>query len=111
VAILVGLFLLGWFVSRRAERSMARKDPGDIVIDEVVGQWATMLPFAHVMAWQLLPAFLLFRIFDMLKPWPIRTMERKVSGGLGVMIDDVVAAGFACVGMWMVNVTWKLFFT
>lgn len=72
----------------------AKKDPGWVVIDEVAGQWLTL---AVVPPDLILYAvgFLLFRIFDIFKPWPIRTLEQKVPGALGVMIDDVAAAVYA----------------
>jgi phosphatidylglycerophosphatase A len=77
-------------------------DPKECVIDEVVGQWI-VCAFAPIMApwyvtalWYLF-AFVLFRLFDILKPWPINWVERKVPGGLGIMADDVVAALIASV--------------
>ena len=72
----------------------AKNDPGWVVIDEVAGQWLTL---AVVPPNLLLYAvgFLLFRVFDIFKPWPIRTLEQKVPGALGVMIDDVAAALYA----------------
>jgi phosphatidylglycerophosphatase A len=72
-------------------------DPKECVIDEVAGQWIVcafaptpLLTFTSVL-WYLL-AFVLFRVFDILKPWPIKWVERTVPGGLGIMADDVVAA-------------------
>jgi phosphatidylglycerophosphatase A len=72
-------------------------DPKECVIDEVVGQWI-VCAFAPIqVAWYIsilwyIFAFVLFRVFDILKPWPINWVERKVPGGLGIMADDVVAA-------------------
>ena len=69
-------------------------DHGGIVWDEMVGYWLTAAFIPLQWPW-LLAAFVLFRIFDILKPWPIRQLDKKVGGGFGIMIDDVVAALFA----------------
>lgn len=97
----LGLVLgLGALAAARAERILGRKDPGCIVVDELLGQWTAFLPFhlagaGQAMPLDLLALFALFRIFDILKPWPIRAVERSVPGGLGVMLDDLVAGIFA----------------
>lgn len=97
----LGLVLgLGAAAAARAEKVLGRKDPGCIVVDELLGQWTAFLPFhlagaGQAMPLDLLALFALFRIFDILKPWPIRVVERAVPGGLGVMLDDLVAGGFA----------------
>lgn len=90
---LVLLFVLGVQLCGRVSRQLGVHDHGGIVWDEMVGYWlsAAFVP----LQWQwLLAAFLLFRLFDILKPWPIRQLDKKVSGGVGIMIDDVVAAIF-----------------
>jgi phosphatidylglycerophosphatase A len=67
-----------------------RKDPGHVVVDEVVGQWVT-LAGAPVLDWKwCLAAFALFRLFDIVKPPPVRQLER-LPGGVGIMADDVMA--------------------
>jgi phosphatidylglycerophosphatase A len=87
-------FALGCAAAGRVARSSGRADPGFIVIDEVAGQWLALLPAA--LDWRAYAAaFLLFRIFDIAKPWPARAVERRVAGGLGIMLDDVVAALYA----------------
>lgn len=97
----LGLVLCaGAWAASRAEKALGLKDPGCIVVDELLGQWTAFLPF-HLAGWtaamplELLGLFLLFRLFDILKPWPIRAVERSVPGGLGVMLDDVLAGVFA----------------
>ena len=94
-AALALLFWLGGMAATRAERLLGRKDPGEVVIDELLGVWLVLLPFADpswvVVAW----AFFLFRVFDMLKPWPVRASENWLPAGYGVMIDDVLAALYA----------------
>lgn len=91
---LAALFLLGVYVCGAASRRLGRQDPGGIVWDEMVGFWLTVALVPVSWAWWL-AAFLLFRFFDIVKPWPIRQFERKLSGGLGIMFDDVLAAGYA----------------
>ena len=93
--VLVLLFVLvtGAIASSRAEQILGKKDPAEAVIDEVFGQWIVLLPFAALALWEYVAAFVLFRFFDILKPWPISKLE-EIEGGLGVMIDDA-AAGVA----------------
>jgi phosphatidylglycerophosphatase A len=100
LALAIGVvFGVGCWASGHAERCFAKKDDGRIVIDEVAGQLLTLapllaLPFASGLArnavW-LLAGFLLFRLFDIWKPGPVRWAERRFSGGLGVMADDMIA--------------------
>ena len=70
-------------------------DPGAIVIDEVAGQWIALLPVATTVWWQWALGFALFRFFDIFKPWPVGWADRRVKGGFGVMIDDVIAGAYA----------------
>jgi phosphatidylglycerophosphatase A len=97
----LGLVLgLGTVAAARAEKALGRKDPGCVVVDELLGQWTAFLPFhlagaGPAMPLDLLALFALFRLFDILKPWPIRAVERSVPGGLGVMLDDLLAGVFA----------------
>ncbi|HWD49194.1 MAG TPA: phosphatidylglycerophosphatase A [Rhizomicrobium sp.] len=83
-------------------RATGKEDPSECVIDEVAGQWIVCafvpiaVPFWHSILDYCL-AFILFRLFDILKPWPINWVERNTPGGLGVMLDDVVAGLMACV--------------
>lgn len=77
-------------------------DAGEIVIDEVAGQWLALVPF-YFFKGSLLgyaAAFLLFRLFDIWKPWPIGFLDKHVSGGFGVMVDDLVAGIFAAAVLW-----------
>jgi phosphatidylglycerophosphatase A len=73
-------------------------DPDDFVLDEVVGQWIT-LAAAPLSLLGILLAFLTFRLFDIVKPWPASWIDRKVHGALGVMTDDVVAGAYAGIVM------------
>lgn len=99
--LLLLLFVAGGLASTRAEKLLGRKDPGEVVIDELVGVWLVLLPFAHPGFWLILSAFVCFRIFDIAKPWPVRSAENWLPDGFGVMIDDVVAGLWAllCVAL------------
>ena len=90
------LFLAGIKLCKHVSRKLGVHDHGGIVWDEMVGYW---LAVAFVpLHWQwILAAFVLFRFFDIVKPWPIRQIDKKVSGGFGIMIDDVVAALFTMI--------------
>jgi phosphatidylglycerophosphatase A len=93
--VLVVLFVLGGLAASRAERILMEKDPGSVVIDEVLGQWLVCLPFSGLNLWEYALAFVLFRVFDICKPWPIRASEDWLPGGFGVMLDDVLAGLYA----------------
>src|SRR5699024_7601541 len=91
-AILIG-FAVGVAASTVVARRIARKDPGLVVWDEVIGMWATMalLPFTPLTA---AVGFFLFRVMDVLKPWPARQLE-ALPEGWGIMSDDVMAGIYA----------------
>ena len=74
------------------------KDPQIIVIDEVVGQWLTLVIVPIDLLWYCL-AFVFFRLFDICKPWPVSVIDRKMKNAFGVMLDDVAAAIYAIVGI------------
>ena len=100
-AVIAALLLLGVWASGRYARARGIADPGSIVIDEVVGQWMTLVlvppdPIAYAIG------FALFRLFDVIKPWPINVIDRRVKGGVGVMLDDVVAGALAAIVLWNV---------
>jgi phosphatidylglycerophosphatase A len=91
IAALVLLVPAIW-ASTNTARLVAKPDPGIVVVDEVLGQWTTLLG-AAVFNWKtLLAGFLLFRLFDIWKPWPVRQCE-KLPSGTGIVADDL-AAGF-----------------
>ena len=104
IALLL-LFLLGIWVCDRVSHKLGVHDHGGIVWDEMVGYWLSM---AFVpLQWQwLLAAFVLFRFFDIVKPWPIRQLDQKVSGGFGIMIDDIVAALFTIIILAVLQSLW-----
>lgn len=93
----LGITIVGIWASSVVARELGTKDPQIVVVDEVAGFFITMLPMARV-SWQaVLVGFVLFRLFDSTKPWPIRSFE-ALPGGWGIVLDDVVAGAFgACV--------------
>ncbi len=94
LGILLVMALVGIYLCDRTARDMGEHDHPAIVWDEVVGMLIATLCLPAGWGW-LLAAFLAFRFFDVLKPWPIRLLDRHVHGGFGIMIDDVLAGIFA----------------
>lgn len=82
---------LGVYICGKTARDVGEHDHGAIVWDEVIGYALTML-LVPLSVQSLLLGFLLFRFFDIVKPWPIRWFDQRVHGGLGIMLDDLLAA-------------------
>src|SRR5262249_2162308 len=105
--VIIVTFVIGTWAAGEAERYFQLTDPGQVVIDEVLGMLVT-LAFIPVNATGALVGFLLFRIFDIIKPFPARNFER-LPGGLGVMADDCAAGVWGQIVMrflvWMLP-TW-----
>ena len=102
LAATVVVFGLGCWAGDLYERADTGKDPGAVVIDEVAGQWLVLL--AVPLSWPAyLLAFLLFRILDIAKPWPASWADSRVSGGLGIMLDDVLAAAWGLAALLLFN--------
>lgn len=116
ILTILGLFFIGWFCSSIYVKTTGLEDPKEVVIDEVVGQMIAIVfgsvtsVFAQesglkeLMSAQgidfcflFLAPFVLFRLFDIFKPWPIDWIDKNVHGGLGIMLDDVLAGVFAVV--------------
>ena len=100
---LVALFFLGVWAADAAERLLERKDDQRIVIDEVGGQLVALLPLLVLGSPRSLSAlvtgFVLFRCFDIWKPGPVRWAERRFAGGVGVMMDDLVAGLLSAIAL------------
>jgi phosphatidylglycerophosphatase A len=102
VGLLIGcavLFVIGIWASQKFLDDTGREDDPRIVIDEAVGQWIALIPVHDLMVTPLL-AFLLFRFFDIYKPWPVSMIDRKIDGAWGVMLDDVMAGLYAALCVW-----------
>ena len=91
-----GFTLFGIWICDRASKKLGVHDHGGIVIDEIAGVWLAMAAIPATLPW-LVAGFVLFRFFDIVKPWPIRTVDRRVHGGLGIMLDDLLAGAFTWV--------------
>ena len=103
MTLIVLAAVLGIYICGKVSADIGAEDHGAIVWDEVVGfaltMWAVPLTFSNVVV-----GFALFRLLDIVKPWPIRWFDRHVHGGLGVMLDDIVAGLLACAllhGVWL----------
>ncbi len=95
--------LIGITICQKTSDDMGVHDHGSIVWDEFVGFWITMA-IAPVASWEwVLTGFVLFRFFDMVKPWPISWLDKHVHGGLGIMVDDILAGFMAMIVLWGVG--------
>jgi len=96
LVLIVG-FAIGLWACGESGRRIGVDDHRALVWDEFIGQWIALLPALAAPWWAIAAGFALFRLFDVLKPWPICALDRRVKGGLGVMLDDVVAGIFAAI--------------
>jgi len=97
-AAAVVLTALGILSADRVAKLSGRSDPQFVVIDEVAGVMLALAAAPHSPAGVAL-AVILFRVFDIWKPWPVRAVERRLPGGWGIVLDDVVAGGWAALGL------------
>lgn len=101
LAVTAGLFVVGSFAAGEMEKILDNRDPGVVVIDEIVGMLIAMIavpatPLAMVLG------FVLFRIFDIAKPFPVNFFDQRFHGGLGIMLDDVIAGIYSLVALQLV---------
>lgn len=99
LAFALGVWACGWVV-----RVLRVDDPGVAVWDEFVGQWIALAPLLWLPSvwWWIVAGFVLFRFFDIVKPWPVSWADSKLDGGLGVMLDDVFAGIYAAIPLVLV---------
>ncbi|MCG8015954.1 MAG: phosphatidylglycerophosphatase A [Candidatus Thiodiazotropha sp. 'RUGA'] len=100
-------FLIGIWLCEQTSRDLGVHDHGGIVWDEIVGYLVTMM-FAPSGWFWLMIGFILFRFFDIVKPWPIRWVDQRVEGGFGIMVDDLIAGVFAAFCLVLLN-QWEWF--
>ena len=99
-AVLVGIVVVtfaGIWAGTRTEALSGRKDPGKVVIDEVAGQLIALLPLTFFISWSriaVIVSFILFRFFDIVKPYPANQLQ-ELEGGMGIMCDDLIAGAYA----------------
>lgn len=96
LVVVVALFIIGVWICDVVAKQMGVHDAPSIVWDEIVGYLITMIASPPGWFW-IIAGFVLFRLFDILKPWPIRVIDKQVKGGMGIMLDDVLAAIFALI--------------
>jgi phosphatidylglycerophosphatase A len=106
LAVAGGLFVVGSFAAGEVEKILDNRDPGVVVIDEIVGMLVTMTA-VPLTPFTLLVGFILFRIFDIVKPFPVNIFDQRFHGGLGIMLDDVVAGIYSLIAL---NLVLYLFF-
>jgi phosphatidylglycerophosphatase A len=95
VAIVLAVIALGVWVCGESARRLGVHDHGGIVFDEIAGLLLTALALPENTFFWIALAFVLFRIFDIWKPWPIREVDHRLAGGAGIMLDDLIAAVYA----------------
>lgn len=105
LAVTIFICVIGIYLCGESARKLKTHDHPGIVWDEFAGYLITMTAIS--LTWQnVLIGFILFRIFDIVKPWPIKWADRKVSGGLGIMLDDIIAGLFAWGCLLGINYLW-----
>jgi len=99
----IAFTFLAFWITKGALPQFRSKDPGAIVIDEIAGMVITMIgiPFTWI---NVGLGFLIFRVFDVVKPFPVSYCDKKIKGAWGVVLDDVVAGIYACIVLWLVNI-------
>ncbi|MES9942590.1 MAG: phosphatidylglycerophosphatase A [Candidatus Thiodiazotropha sp. 6PLUC2] len=107
IALVSLAFVLGIWLCEVTSRDLGVHDHGGIVWDEIVGYLVTMTFAPEGWLW-ILVGFLLFRFFDIVKPWPIGWIDKRVGGGFGIMVDDLVAGLFAAGSLVLLN-QWEWF--
>lgn len=117
LAVCAVTFLIGWWAAHVTGHDLGVHDHGGIVIDEIVAMWLVLflvptpgagsMPLAEIALWWGI-AFAAFRLFDIWKPWPIRFFDARVPGGFGVMLDDILAAVYAGLLVWLLQAAARL---
>lgn len=105
LGVLAAVVLAGVWICGKASRDLGVHDHPGIVWDEIAGYLLTMVAAPAGWLWILL-GFGLFRLFDIWKPWPINWLDRRVQGGLGIMLDDLVAGAFAAICLQLLALWW-----
>ncbi|OTQ54651.1 phosphatidylglycerophosphatase A family protein [Gilliamella apis] len=101
--LIVVAFIFGCFLCQKTSDDTHTHDSGHIVWDEFVGMWITLFFIPQISILWVTIAFVAFRIFDMAKPWPIRWFDKRIPGGFGIMVDDVIAAIFSSLSVYLLT--------
>ncbi len=91
ILLLLLIFFSGSLAASKAEQLLQKKDPSEVVVDELLGLWLVLLPFKNPDWLFICLAFIIFRVFDIIKLWPVKASENWLPKGYGIMIDDVFA--------------------
>jgi phosphatidylglycerophosphatase A len=108
--VILSGFILGVYLCHYTSKALGVHDHAGIVWDEIIGYWITMIAVPAI-NWQwILAGFVLFRFFDIVKPWPVKLADKRVPGGFGIMIDDVLAGlyAFSCIQIFWIFAAEKL---
>lgn len=105
IAFVLASAVLGVFICQDAAKRLGVHDHSAIVWDEFVGMWLVLLWVPQTITMWIV-AFVFFRFFDVVKPWPIGWMDRRLSGGVGIMVDDLMAAFYAIVVIHLAITFW-----
>lgn len=105
IAVVVLAFAVGVWASERVIRALSVQDPGVIVWDEFVGLWIALFAAPQGWGW-VLAGFLLFRLFDIWKPWPVGAVDARIHGGLGAMLDDALAGLYALAALQLLHLAY-----
>ena len=103
IPVLILLIIGSGLVVHMVQKRHDLKDPSWIVIDEVIGMLVGFLFWPSSQWWSLFLLFILFRLFDIFKPWPASFCDQRIEHGIGVILDDVVAGGYAGVSMFFIH--------
>ena len=104
--VVVAGFLIGIYLCDKTSKALGVHDHSGIVWDEIIGYWITMTA-VPALTWQWIVAgFVLFRFFDIVKPWPVKIADKRVPGGFGIMFDDLLAGLYALACM---QISWLFF--
>lgn len=106
VLVCLVAFVVGCYLCEVASKALGVHDHGGIVWDEFVGYWIAMVAAPKGILWVIL-GFILFRVFDIWKPAPIKQLDAKVHGGFGIMLDDLVAGIYALIALQVVAYLWN----
>lgn len=107
IAVTLFFSMIGIYFCGKTADDMQVHDHGSIVWDEIAGMFVTFL-FAPINLLTLIIGFVLFRLFDILKPWPIGMIDKRLHGGLGIMLDDLLAGAMACLCLQGILILWPM---
>lgn len=102
--IFIASIVFGSYICGKSAQIIGVHDHGGIVWDEFAGIWLVLLLLPEQNIWYWLLAFIIFRIFDIAKPWPINLADTKLSGGFGIMFDDILAAFYSLIVVWLIYI-------